>query len=202
MFQPPAFRVDDPELQQTLIRDHALGLLVTSIDGSPGPHGGLRFHLSRGNPLVDALNGQREALFVFQGAESYVSPDWYRSSGMVPTWNYAAVHAYGTPEPVDDNGLVDILTDLSAAQEGRLDKPPWTADKLDDKAYAQMRRGIVGFHMPIARIQGKWKMSQNRRLDDRKGVVSALSDMGTENAVNTADIMSELIATTRSGEDT
>jgi transcriptional regulator len=113
---------------------------------------------------------------------------------MVPTWNYAAVHVYGTPGAVDDEGLVSILTDLSAAQEGRLDKPPWTTDKLDGTAYANMRRGIVGFHMPIARIQGKWKMGQNRRPDDRKGVVSALSDLGTENAVRTADVMSRLLA--------
>jgi transcriptional regulator len=206
MYQPHHFQVDDARALHDLIRNHALGLVVTNLeqgleanhvpvllDPDSGPHGRLRFHLARANPLVEALDGQREALFVFQGQSSYVSPDWYRSAHMVPTWNYAVVHAYGVPRAVDDAGLIDLLDGLSASQEGRLEKPPWTADKLPSDVYASMRRAIAGFEMPIRRLQGKWKMSQNRRADDRRGVIAALEDLGHAAGAETAQAMRDLL---------
>ena len=205
MFTPDAFRIDDAARQHALIRDNPLALLVAStaqgLEASHVPmlldepaHGTpqLRFHLAAPNPLVDALDGDAEVLCIFQGPEAYVSPDWYRNPKLVPTWNYAAVHTYGRPQPVDDAQLLTLLIDLSARQEGTLDKTPWTVDKLDTDAFTRMRRAIVGFHMPIDRIQGKWKMSQNRNRDDQRGVVAALGDLGTEAATRVAREMESL----------
>ena len=111
-----------------------------------------------------------------------MSPDWYRSPNMVPTWNYAAVHAHGVPRPLDDAGLHETLVALSDDQEARLAKRPWTVDRMDDDLYARMRRAIVGFEMAITRIEGKWKMSQNRSPADRQGVREALAALGPDGA--------------------
>lgn len=205
MFQPDAFRIDDAERQHELIRANPLAVLAAvTADGLEASHvpmllheaaagaPELRFHLAAPNPLVAALDGESEVLCIFQGPESYVSPDWYRNPKLVPTWNYAVVHAYGRPHRIEDAALLTLLSDLSTRQEGTLDKVPWTVDKLDTEAFTRMRRAIVGFHMPIERIQGKWKMSQNRTRDDRRGVVAALSDLGTEAATRTAREMDAL----------
>jgi transcriptional regulator len=206
MYQPRQFRVDDPARLHRLIREHALGVLVVALDGTLeashvpvlldahiAPHGALRFHLARANPLAGALDGTREALFVFQAQQAYISPDWYASEHMVPTWNYAAVHACGRPAPMDDDALQVLLDDLSAAQESRLDKRAWTTDKMPGELYARMRRAIAGFHMPIARIDGKWKMGQNRSEADRRGVIAALAALDAPGAKATAEVMRSVL---------
>ncbi len=206
MYQPRHFRIDDRARLHGVIRDHALATLVTVIDGAleanhlpvlldaeAGPHGALRFHLARANPLASALDGAREALLVFQGEQAYVSPDWYASPHLVPTWNYAVVHAHGRPQPLDDAGLCALLDDLSASQEGRLDKRPWTTAKLPADVYARMRRAIAGYVLPIERLEGKWKMSQNRGVADRRGVIAALSALPGDQAAATADSMADLL---------
>ncbi len=207
MYQPRHFKMEDLARLHALICDHALGTLVTWVDGAleashvpvvldaaAGPCGTLRFHLARANPLVAALDGSRDALFVFQGEDSYVSPDWYESQHRVPTWTYAVVHAHGRPQPVDDEALCVLLDDLSATQERRLDKRPWTTDKLPEEVYARMRRAIAGFVMPVARMDGKWKMDQNRTAADRQGVIDALATVPGERAATTASTMRELLA--------
>ena len=207
MYRPQAFRIDEPQHLHRLIREHALGLLVVALDGTleashvpvlldadaDAPHAALRFHLARANPLAAALDGTREALFVFQAEQAYVSPDWYQSEHMVPTWNYAAVHAYGRPAPLDDVALQRLLGDLSAAQESRLDKPAWTTDKMPEDLYARMRRAIAGFRMPLTRIEGKWKMSQNRVDADRRGVIDALAALDAPAAQATAQVMRDVL---------
>jgi len=190
MYLPRHFQVEELPRLHALIRANALATMVCIVDGAleanhvpvllddDGGDGRMRFHLARANPAAAALDGQRDALFVFRGEESYVSPDWYRSENMVPTWNYAAVHVRGVPRPLDDDALHALLVDLSADQEARLAKRPWTTDKLPDDLYARMRRAIVGFEMTIAHIEGKWKMGQNRSAADREGVREALAALG------------------------
>jgi len=90
------------------------------------------------------------------------------------------MHAYGKPRALDDAELCRLLDDLSAVNEKALPKRPWTTEKLDPDRYAAMRRAIVGFELPIDRLQGKWKMSQNRSRADREGVVSELEQLGDE----------------------
>lgn len=206
MYQPRHFRIDDPQRLHGLIRDHALGLMVVALDGTleashvpvlldadAAPHAALRFHLARANPLAAALDGTREALFVFQAEQAYISPDWYASEHMVPTWNYAAVHVYGRPAPMDDDALQVLLDDLSAAQESRLDKRAWTTDKMPGELYARMCRAIAGFRMPLTRIEGKWKMGQNRGDADRRGVIDALAALDAPAAQATAQVMRDVL---------
>ena len=194
MYLPRHFQVQELPRLHALIRANALATMVCVIDGAleanhvpvllddDGDNGRLRFHLARANRAAQALDGTRDALFVFQGEEAYVSPDWYRSPNMVPTWNYAAVHAHGVPRPLDDAGLHEVLVALSDDQEARLAKRPWTVDGMDGDLYARMRRAIVGFAMPVASLEGKWKMSQNRSPADRQGVRDALAALGPEGA--------------------
>jgi transcriptional regulator len=210
MYQPKHFRNDDHARLHDLIRGNALGILITVVDGSPkvnhvpvvldahiGICGRLRFHLARANPLADLLQsppeGPSEVMFVFRGEQTYVSPDWYGQENMVPTWNYAVVHAHGHVAVLDDNDLIGVLDDLSATQEGALQKTPWTTQKMDQDLYREMRRAIVGFQMPIERLIGKSKMSQNRPDAARAGVISALTDLGSDSALKTAATMRELL---------
>ena len=201
MYVPRLFKNDQLGDLHALIQTHPLGILVTELNGRPeathvpcvldrdaGSWGTLRFHLAGTNPSAGALdNGQ--ALVIFSGPDSYISPDWYRADNHVPTWNYTVVHAYGRPEVMDDDALADLLADLSAASEARLPKEPWTTDKLPPDLYAKMRRAIVGFRMPIDELQGKWKLGQNRKPEARAGVVESLRELEEPRAAAVAELM-------------
>ncbi len=126
---------------------------------------------------------------IFSGPECYISSDWYQTEQQVPTWNYAVVHVYGTPAPMDDAALCRQLEDLSAVQEAKLPKAPWTLAKLPEERYAKMRRAIAGFEMPIDRIEGKWKMNQNRQAVDREAVIAELTKLGGDNRLAVAVMM-------------
>ena len=206
MYVPRHFAVDDRARILELVQSHPLATLVTLMDGSleathvpvvfdadRDKHGTVRFHLAGANPMAKVLDGTREAMLVFTGSHTYISPDWYENENLVPTWNYAAVHVWGNPVPMEDGPLCQLLDDLSAEQERNIpDKRPWTSDKLPDDLYEKMRRAIVGFNMIIDRVDAKWKMSQNRTGGDRAGVVSALAALGGEQNHAVAATMSSL----------
>jgi transcriptional regulator len=205
MYLPRHFQVAELPRLHALIRDNALATMVCMAGGrleanhvpvvldDDGGNGRVRFHLARANPAAAALDGTCEALLVFQGAEAYVSPDWYASTNRVPTWNYAAVHVHGVPVPTDDADLHALLVDLSADQERRLAKRPWTVDKLEEDLYARMRGAVVGFSMPIDAIEGKWKMDQHRQQEDRRAVVAALSALDGDGPAAVAAAMTALV---------
>ncbi len=191
MYQPPQFRDDRAEVQHALIRKYPLGLLVTAgqsglmanlapflIDeAGPGP-AVLRCHLARANPQWRELAGLDECMVVFQGPQAYVSPSWYpskRETGMVvPTWNYAAVHVWGRPNAFEDEAwLRQQVASLTASQEAGRAQPWSVSDAPPDYIGAQLK-GIVGVAIPISRIEGKWKVSQNRPDRDRAGAVEGL----------------------------
>ena len=193
MYIPASFRESDPAALHALMRAHPLALLVThgpaGLMASPvpflvypdeGAHGVLRAHVARANPHWRELAGVAECLVVFQGEAGYVSPSWYPTKAetgrVVPTWNYAAVHAWGRPQAVEDSvWLRRQLADLTHAQEGR--RPlPWAVDDAPADFIDAQLKAIVGIEIPIARIEGKWKMSQNRSPADRAGVVRGLRD--------------------------
>jgi transcriptional regulator len=165
-------------------------------DCARGAHdyGRLRGHFARANPIWRACDGTAEALAVFAGPDTYISPDWYVTPHQVPTWNYIAVHAAGRPKVVNDEAQVRrLLEDLSARSEARLPaKKPWAVDKLPAEIYERMIKGIVAFEMPIDRIEGKWKLSQNRTEEDRRGVVAALETLDDANARAVAKAMRKL----------
>lgn len=191
MYVPPAFREDDLPTLHALMRETPLANLVTATDeglmATPlplflapdeGPCGTLYGHLARANPQWKQQS-LGEAMVLFTGPEAYVSPSWYASKEehgkVVPTWNYIAVHAYGPAEFFDDaDRLLEVVTRLTNLHEGRRVAPWAVADAPVDFIRAQLR-GIVGLRLPITRIQGKRKMSQNRSAEDRAGVAAGLA---------------------------
>jgi transcriptional regulator len=195
MYQPPHFREDRIEVQHALIRKHPLGLLITAgpagllanlfpflIDADGTEKGTLRLHLARANPQCQELEAVEECLVAFQGPQDYVTPSWYatkrETDKVVPTWNYATVHAWGRPRVMnDDTWLRRQIEDLTASREN-LRAKPWAVSDAPEDFVAMQMRAIVGVEIPISRIEGKWKMSQNRPEADRAGVIAGFREMG------------------------
>jgi transcriptional regulator len=195
MYLPPAFREDQIEVQHDLIRTSPLGLVITAGPGGlmanpvpflvysdEGPHGTLRCHVSRGNGQWKELDVVEECLVVFQGSQDYITPSWYatkqETQKVVPTWNYATVHVWGSPRIVEDAAwLRRQIDDLTHVQE-RSRPMPWKVDDAPEGFIAAQMKGIVGVEIPISRIEGKWKVSQNRPEVDRQGVVEGLLAQG------------------------
>jgi transcriptional regulator len=199
MYQPPHFVETDRAVLHALIRDHPLGLLISSggdgpvadpipflLDGDVGPHGRLRANLAKANPhwRLIADNPDRPVLVVFQGADSYITPSWYetkRETGkVVPTWNYAIVQARGRARIVEDGDwLAGQIAELTARQEAARAEP-WRVSDAPQTFIASQIKGIVGLEIDIAGISGKWKVSQNRPVADRAGVAAGLAESGND----------------------
>ncbi len=196
MYTPPAFREDDPVILAEIIRAARLPMLVTAtaagplatplpliLDQSEGPHGVLYGHLARANPqwTTPAIG---EALAIFPGPDAYVTPSWYASKAehgkVVPTWNYVAVHAYGPVEFFEDadrlHQAVSRLTDLHEGQRA----DPWAVTDAPETFVRAQLKGIVGLRLPITRLEGKRKLSQNRPEADRRGVAQGLAQSEVE----------------------
>ena len=197
MYQPPHFREDRRDVQHALIKAHSLGLLITAgpgglqanfipflIDAQASDNGTLRAHLARANPQLRELAAVEECLVVFQGPQAYVSPSLYptkRETGkVVPTWNYITVQAWGRPRVMDDanwiRGQIDDLTRHKEADRAA----PWNVADAPDTFLASQIKAIVGLEIPILRIEGKWKVSQNRVATDAAGVAEGLRGEGEE----------------------
>ncbi|WP_434706790.1 FMN-binding negative transcriptional regulator [Pseudomonas sp. D4-18] len=192
MYNPKAFAVQDiPQLHQ-MMNDCRLAVLVTQgehglqashlpllLDTRQGPHGSLRGHMARANPQWRDLEAGAEALVIFPGADAYVSPGLYPSKAehgkVVPTWNYLAVHAYGTAEVFSDaHRLREVVGALTERHEtGRAQ--PWKLDDTPAEYVEAMLKAIVGFSLPIQRLEGKRKLSQNRSPEDIAGVRNGLA---------------------------
>ena len=204
MYRPAHFATDEPAALAALMRAHPLATLVHRRDGgldadpipllhdaapSPeAPHGRLRGHVARANPLWRTAGGS-EVLAVFHGPQAYVTPSWYPSKAathkVVPTWNYAVVHAHGRLHAVEDaawlHALVTRLTDTHEARRAQ----PWAVSDAPPDYVAQMLRAIVGIEIAVTRLEGKFKLSQNRSTPDRQGVVDGLA---AEPAAQAADV--------------
>jgi transcriptional regulator len=188
MYIPKQFAVEDREALHALVRANPFGLLVGEQEGSPcATHlpflldgDRLLLHFARGNPHWKALDGQTEMLAVFMGPHAYVSPRWYEAEQAVPTWNYTAVHIYGTPHLIEDAGMVRDLLDRLVWE---YEEGAWSLDGQAADFIARMSRGIAAFEMPIERIEGKFKLSQNRPAEDRRRVIAEFEKSGDgENA--------------------
>jgi transcriptional regulator len=164
------------------------------LERNRGPRGTLAGHVARANPIGSSFGHGREVLAIFQGPHGYISPDWYARDGLVPTWNYVAVHAYGTPRVVSDQVLVRRhLETLAATMEsGLAPKPPWRLDRVPATTLAGLQRGIVAFEIEISRLEGKRKLSQNRGTADRAGVIDALEARAEPGALALAQTMRAL----------
>lgn len=194
MYVPPAFREDDLAALHATIRQARLATLVTATDeglvATPlplllapeeGPYGTLHGHLARANPHW-RLPPKGDAMALLMGPDAYVSPSWYaakREHGkVVPTWSYVAVHAYGPAELYDDpDRLLAVVTRLTDLHE-RSRAEPWAVGDAPQPFVRAQLKAIVGLRLPIARIEGKRKMSQNRSAADRAGVAAGLAASG------------------------
>jgi transcriptional regulator len=162
-------------------------LVPLEYDPDDGAHGTLRGHVARANPVWREALSQHEALAVFHRPQGYISPGWYpskRAHGkVVPTWNYAVVQARGRLQSVDDapwlRALVGRLTDRHEGRRAHAGAAPWKVQDAQDDYVAQMLRAIVGIEIAVARLEGKWKLSQNRHEADRRGVFEGLTAEGS-----------------------
>lgn len=187
MYLPAHFEQKDPHALRALMREHPLATIVSVADDGPtADHVPLEFdadaqvlrgHVARANPLWRAAAGAR-VLAIFHGAQSYVTPSWYPSKAathkVVPTWNYAVVHAHGTLRAVDDAPWLHDFVSALTAQHEAARETPWAVGDAPADYVQQMLRAIVGIEIAVERLVGKWKVSQNRSTDDRHGVAEGL----------------------------
>ena len=190
MYIPAHFRENDIRTLQQFIQQYSFGILVTHHEGTPvanhlpflldagrGSQGVLRAHMARGNAQWRTLDETKEVLVIFQGPHSYVSPSWYRDDveTSVPTWNYAAVHAYGMPRLIEDSTELLRILQASVAENEAQFAAPWHLE-MPDEYVQQKLKAIVGFEIELTRLEGKFKLSQNRSADDQQRVIAALGE--------------------------
>lgn len=186
MYTPRPFAIEDPATLHELMRSHSFATLVTVSDGVPiathlplqlddrGEQGTLVGHLARANPQWRTFDGRAEALVIFTGPHGYVSPSWYEVCPAVPTWNYMVAHVYGVPRVLEDEAAVRRHL-FALVERFEADQPHPYDHPYDDDWLRRMMQGIVAFELPIARIEGKFKLSQNRGEADRAHVAAAFA---------------------------
>ena len=186
MYIPKTFEVTDVSVLHEFIETYSFGTLVTVggeqaiatrvpliLDRASGRHGTLLGHVARANPQWRSFDGNRQCLAMFDGPHAYVSPTWYARSPAVPTWNYASVHVYGTPRPIHEAEQLAALVDrLVGIYEAGMPQP-WSGE-LPASFKAGMLKAIVGFTIEIDRIEGKFKLGQNRPVEDQIATVAQL----------------------------
>jgi transcriptional regulator len=205
MYVPSRFAEHDPATLHRFVEQNSFGIFVSHANGIPvashlpflfdwskGPQGQLIAHMARANPQWKTLEGQ-ETLSIFAGPHAYISPAWYQATEVVPTWNFIAVHVYGRTTVIHD---VDALAPMVHEFVHYYEQPrhePWTLDEESDFVRSKCRE-IVGFHVEISRIEGKWKLGQNHPAERRQLAATALRECGGENALAIADAMERTIA--------
>ena len=197
MYIPPLHKEDRIDVLHDAIRRTGLATLVTLtgdgliasqvpmlLDPEPAPYGTLLGHLARPNPQARGAAPGVQALAIFQGPDAYITPSWYatkRETGkVVPTWNYVTIHAYGPVEFFNDTERLRAIVTRLTEREEAARAEPWAVTDAPADFIDGMLKGIVGFALPIARLEGKWKMSQNRPAEDRARVIDGLNDQGRE----------------------
>ena len=198
MYIPKPFEVTDPQKIADIIETYNFATLVTCERGIPtashipflydsqrGEHGTLISHIAKANPQWQSFDSQTEILAIFQGSHSYISPIWYKTEPAVCTWNYVTVHAYGIPQLVTDSHKTqNILQATVAKYESQLPNP-WDGS-LPEKYRDFMAKALIGFEIVLTRIEAKFKLGQNRSVEDLQGVYEAL--------VNSADVNQQQLA--------
>lgn len=191
MYVPKHFEESRVDVLHEFIRQHPLGMLVAStpdgleachvpflLDPQPSPHGTLRCHVARANPIWQHLQSGAPVLIAFQGANSYISPAWYASKQVhgkvVPTWNYVVVQAHGTATVTHDREPLLRLVEQLTREHESARTAPWQVSDAPADYLDKMLGAIVGLEIPITRLTGNWKLSQNRSAEDRDGVIRGL----------------------------
>jgi len=213
MYIPPSFQIDDPLTLSAFMDANSFATLVTCDDqGVPfASHLPIRqfcegttcttlvSHMARANPQWKHFENNLELLSIFTGPHSYISPSWYSATRAVPTWNYAAVHVYGLPTILDDhNRVVSLLADTVDFYERSFDRP-WPGI-LPDDFRDKLINEIVAFEICVTRVEGKFKLGQNRSTSDIDSVYNALSCSPSSDSRELAALMaSERIVSTANG---
>lgn len=208
MYVPSHFAEDRLPVLQNFMRQHPFATLITLnagglvashlpllVEEAPAPNGRLIGHLARANNHWRDVDSSVEALAIFGGPHAYVSPSWYATKAehgkVVPTWNYSAVHAYGALRIIEDatwlRDLVGRLTDRH--ESGRAH--PWKVEDAPADYVQTHLKGIVGIELTVQRLEGKWKLSQNRPAKDRIGTERGLRETGDPDAAAVAAMMAE-----------
>ncbi len=199
MYVPSHFEETRNEVMFDLIRAHGLGTLVTlddsglnanhipfEIDAGEGEFGMLRAHVARANPVWKNASRTVDAMVVFQGAQAYITPSWYETKKtdgkVVPTYNYISVHAYGELRAIEDKAWLRQFVGRLTKRYEASRAAPWAVSDAPDDYIDKMLGAIVGIEIPIKRLVGKWKVSQNRPAADRTGVVAGLTEIGSDEA--------------------
>jgi transcriptional regulator len=202
MYRPRAFMVDDIDVLHGVIRERVFATLAAIIDGEiqfayapvilepgDGALGGIRYHLAIGNPLAKLADGAHVRVG-FLAADAYVSPDWYRAVVTVPTWNYVAVEGEGVVRRSSREELRQLVVDLSAQEEEKLlPKPVWKLDKVPETKTEALLNGIAGFSVSFSRLEGKFKLSQDKRPEDVANVIVELEARGDATSAAVASAM-------------
>jgi transcriptional regulator len=192
LYIPKHYEEKEIAVLHALIDAHPLGAWVTTagaglvanhipflIDAARGEFGTLIGHVAKANPVWRSLSGENESLVIFQGADAYISPSWYPSKKehgkVVPTWNYAVVHAFGTPTAIHDHAWLMTLVERLTTKHESGRQSPWKVADAPADYVSKRLEVIVGIEIPIRRIEGKWKVSQNQPLPDKLGIVAGLN---------------------------
>jgi transcriptional regulator len=206
MYTPEAFRETRPDALRELMRRHPLAALVAAtpegltanhvplvFDPSAGPCGVLRGHVARANPMWRVVAAGSSVLAIFQGPDHYVTPSWYPGKTahgkVVPTWNYAVVHAHGTitwqEEAAWLRAFLEVLTRTHESHRAE----PWQVSDAPESYIERQLKSIVGFEITCSSLTGKWKLGQNRTAEDRTGVAAGLAAEGTGEAGRMLDLL-------------
>lgn len=201
MYTPEAFVVDDIPTLHAAIEANSFAVLVSQKDEFAASHlplllerdsgafGTLVGHMARANPQWRSASG-RSVLAIFSGPHAYVSPSWYQAENVVPTWNYVAVHACGTFEPIEDHDALREIVGRTVEFYERRMPQPWRFEP--DSAFNEKLLGaIVGFRIEIRRLEGKWKLSQNHPPERRERVVRSLENQEDANSLAVARLMAD-----------
>jgi transcriptional regulator len=206
MYRPSAFAVDDIPVLHDVIRQRVFATVVAIVDGAVtfayaplildpqnGPRGGIRFHLAIGNALAKLEDGVRVWISAV-GPDAYVSPDWYKSIVTVPTWNYIAVEGEGVVRRTSREELRQLVVDLSAQEEEKLlPKPLWLIDKVPSERREALLSGIAGFSLSFERLEGKFKLSQDKKPEDFAGAIAGLEGRGDAASMAVAAAMRRVV---------
>ena len=195
VYIPKHFNQSEIQAIHDLMAGNPLGALVTAGSGGlcanhipfelvreVAPYGALLGHVARANPVWRETSEESEALVIFQGANAYVSPTWCPSKKVhgkvVPTWNYVVAHAYGFIRFIEEpSWLKSHVERLTTREESAFDQP-WSVDDAPAEFTAKMLTAVVGIEIVVTRLEGKWKVSQNRPIDDQHGVAEGLRNLG------------------------
>lgn len=208
MYAAKSFREERLPVLHDFMRQNGFAALVTAgnegmrashvpliLDTTAGSHVRLIGHVARANPQWRDLVDAEEVLVIFQGPQAYISPGWYASKQehgkVVPTWNYLAVHAYGKPRVFEDTASLREMLEVLTRQHEAGQPVPWKVSDAPAGYIEDAMRAIVGFELSLTRIEGTWKMSQNRSTADRAGTAAGLRKGGDDVVADLVDSLGE-----------